>query len=318
MPRILLVKTSSLGDVVHNLPVASDIAAALPSAEIDWVVEKDFAAIPRLHRSLSRVLPVSLRRWRSEWWRADTRGEIAAFIRGCAIRPTTRCSIRKVCSRALSSRGLRGERITGSTGNHPASRSRFSTTALFASPGRVTLSSAIARSRRKHCGTSRTQTSTMGSVRRRPLRSPWLDAARYAILIHVTSARPKLWPDEHWVAVGDALSEAGVISVLPWGSAHEHERSVRLSRSIRGSIVPPALNLSDLAACLERAHCALGVDTGLTHLAGALGVATLGIYTATDPQSTGLYGCARAINIGGAGQCPTAVQALRSLESVTR
>src|SRR5215212_12005746 len=81
MPRILLVKTSSLGDVVHNLPVASDIAAALPQAQIDWVVEESFAAIPRLHKSVNRVIPVALRRWRAHWWHRDTRRDAHAFFR---------------------------------------------------------------------------------------------------------------------------------------------------------------------------------------------------------------------------------------------
>ena len=81
MKRILLVKTSSLGDVVHNLPVASDIRAAWPDAAIEWVVEEAFAAIPRLHAAIARVLPVAVRRWRSSWARAGTRAEIRAFVR---------------------------------------------------------------------------------------------------------------------------------------------------------------------------------------------------------------------------------------------
>src|ERR1700693_2360986 len=81
MPRILLVKTSSLGDVVHNLPVASDIAAGLPQTQTDWVVEESFAAIPRLHKSVNRVIPVALRRWREHWWHRDTRRDVHAFFR---------------------------------------------------------------------------------------------------------------------------------------------------------------------------------------------------------------------------------------------
>src|SRR5215212_6447670 len=81
MPRILLVKTSSLGDVVHNLPVASDIAAAVPDAQIDWVVEQDFAAIPRLHGAVSNVIPLSLRQWRKQWSQSRTWRELGAFFR---------------------------------------------------------------------------------------------------------------------------------------------------------------------------------------------------------------------------------------------
>src|SRR5690349_14684218 len=81
MPRILLVKTSSLGDVVHNLPVATDIRAALPRAEIDWVVEEAFSAIPWLHPAVARVIPIAIRRWRSRFLDRAVRGEIGAFTR---------------------------------------------------------------------------------------------------------------------------------------------------------------------------------------------------------------------------------------------
>ena len=81
MKRVLIVKTSSLGDVVHNLPVASDIAAAFPGAQIDWVVEESFAALPALHPAIRRILPVALRRWRKAFWRPDTRREARAFVK---------------------------------------------------------------------------------------------------------------------------------------------------------------------------------------------------------------------------------------------
>ena len=80
MPRILLIKTSSLGDVVHNLPVVADITAALPDVRITWVVEEAFAAIPRLHPRVSQVLPVAVRRWRCALWRPAVWGEMRAFV----------------------------------------------------------------------------------------------------------------------------------------------------------------------------------------------------------------------------------------------
>jgi heptosyltransferase-1 len=147
---------------------------------------------------------------------------------------------------------------------------------------------------------------------------PWLTTDRYVVLIHATSARPKLWAEEHWIALGCALRERGVTSVLPWGSSHERERSERLSHSIAGSVVPPPLQLSDVAALLAQAHGAIGVDTGLTHLAGALRVPTVGIYTATDPRRTGLYGCERAINVAGSSANPTVDDALYALERLLR
>jgi heptosyltransferase-1 len=78
--KILLIKTSSMGDVIHNLPVVADILAARPGSEIDWVVEDTFAVIPKLHPGVRRVLEVAIRRWRGSWWQAQTRGEIGSFL----------------------------------------------------------------------------------------------------------------------------------------------------------------------------------------------------------------------------------------------
>ena len=79
MPRILFVKTSSLGDIVHNCPAVSDAARHLPEAVIDWVVEDAFAEVAALHASVRRVIPVALRRWRAAPLARATWSEAAAF-----------------------------------------------------------------------------------------------------------------------------------------------------------------------------------------------------------------------------------------------
>jgi heptosyltransferase-1 len=317
MPRILLVKTSSLGDVVHNLPVASDIASALPDAEIDWIVEQDFAAIPRLHRSVSRVIPVALRRWRKHWWRGETGREMHAFVSALReVRYDAVIDTQGLLKSALVTWAAKGPSygLDWRSSREPLAVFYDRTFRVAWKRQAVERNRALAGQALRYLpnGHVRYGISTVAT------RSPSIQAERYAVLIHVTSARRKLWPEERWVAVGQALSDAGVISVLPWGSALEHERSVRLSQSIKGSVVPAAMDLSVLAGNLQQAHCAIGVDTGLTHLAGALGVPTIGIYTATDPELTGVYGCTRAINLGDRGQSPNAEEVLRSLETLTR
>jgi len=149
-------------------------------------------------------------------------------------------------------------------------------------------------------------------------RVPWLPESAYAVLIHATSAQPKLWPESHWGALGRALRERGVTSVLPWGAPAERERSERLARSTPDAVAPQRLPLADVARVLSHAWCVIGVDTGLTHLAGALGTPTVGVYTATDPRLTGLFGCARAVNVGGLGGSPDVDQVLREVEGLVR
>jgi len=145
----------------------------------------------------------------------------------------------------------------------------------------------------------------------------WLARAPYAVFLHATSRRRKLWPEASWVELGCALARSARRCVLPWHGDDERARSERLAREIPGAIVPPALGLDGVARLIAGAACVTGVDTGLTHLAGALGVPTAGIYCATSPAATGLYGCARAVNLGAPGAPPAVADVLSALARLT-
>jgi heptosyltransferase-1 len=312
MTTVLLVKTSSLGDVVHNLPVVADIRAALPGAAIDWMVEENFAAIPRLHPGLRAVIPVSVRRWRGAWWRRGTRSEIAALRARLQDRPYDAVlDTQGLLKSALLARAARGPRhgldwasareplswlydrtYSVSWAQHAVERNReLAARALgYVKPGHVDSGIAAARDP-----------------------GPGME---YAVLLHATSARSKLWPEAAWVALAGRLAALGMRAVLPWGNAEERARSARLSAAMPGSRVPEALSLDEAAKLLAGARLVVGVDTGLTHLAGALGVPTLGIYTATDPAATGLYGCARALNVGGMHRVPAVSEVVTAIGSL--
>jgi heptosyltransferase I len=141
-------------------------------------------------------------------------------------------------------------------------------------------------------------------------------AGPYAVFLHATSAARKEWPESHWVALGNQLKNRGVSCVLPFGNVIEQARSQRLAAQVPGSQVPPALGLDALSSLLSRAKFVVGVDTGLSHLSAALRMPTVGIYCATDPAATGLYGSALALNIGGIGSSPTVAEALAAIEQV--
>ena len=81
MPRILIVKMSSMGDVVHAQPLATDLKAHCPDAQIDWVVESAFSALPALNPAVHEVIPISWRRWRKSLGKADTRKALGDFLR---------------------------------------------------------------------------------------------------------------------------------------------------------------------------------------------------------------------------------------------
>jgi heptosyltransferase-1 len=144
---------------------------------------------------------------------------------------------------------------------------------------------------------------------------PWLlSGSRHVVLLHATSAERKLWPEKRWVELGQTLASRDLVCVLPWGSDTEQARSRRLAQQMPQAVVPERMNLDELSALLGQASVVVGTDTGLAHLAGALGAPTVGLYCATDPAATGLYACKRAVNIGGIGMAPEVAAVLTAIE----
>ncbi len=134
--------------------------------------------------------------------------------------------------------------------------------------------------------------------------------APYAVFLTMTSREDKLWPEERWIALGGAL---GTPVVLPWGSDDERARATRIAHALPQAKVPPRMTLEQLARLFARSLAVIGVDTGLTHLAAASGVSTVGIYCGSDPALTGIYGAPRGKNVGGLGAPPAVAEVQRAL-----
>ncbi|MGQ0524130.1 MAG: lipopolysaccharide heptosyltransferase I [Betaproteobacteria bacterium] len=313
MKSILLVKTSSLGDVVHNLPVASDIRRAFPQAAIDWAVEENFAAIPAAHDAVRRVHRVAIRRWRRSLWRAATRQEIGACLAAVRREPYEAViDTQGLLKSALIARAARGPRY-----GLDWESSREPLAVFYDRTFRVPWSEHAVERNRTLAATVLGYVCSPEvdyGIHTANARLEWLSEGSCAVLIHATSATPKLWPETRWIELGRYLAERGMRCIFPWGNDAERARSERLARAVKGGVVPPALSMQDVMAVLARAHAVVGLDTGLTHLAGALGAATVGIYCATDPAQTGLYGCRCAANVGGAGEMPETAIVIRALE----
>lgn len=315
--RILLVKTSSMGDVIHNLPVATDILAAHPGSEIDWVVEDTFAAIPKLHSGVRCVLEVAIRRWRGDWWQAQTRGEIGSFLE--ALKSESYDAVidtQGLLKSAIVARCARGPRFGLDWKSSREPLALFYNRA-FSVPWKM---HAVERNRvlaAQSLGYTIPERIDYG-ISASPASFVWLPREPHAVLIHGTSARSKLWPDERWIDFAQRLEKNGVRTVLLWGNTEERERAEQIALPVPGAVVPPALSLTDAAFVLAGARACVGLDTGLTHLAGALQVPTVGIYSATDPAATGLYGCARAVNLGGVGAPPSTEQVYAALVQLLR
>lgn len=308
--RILLVKTSSLGDVVHNLPVITDLKARMPEAAVDWVVEEAFADIPRLHPGIRKVISVALRRWRKSMLSYRTWQEMGNFRRG--LRTTDydvvldtqgliksalitrqarmaaggrRCGYsREVAREALAAYGY-DTTFTIPLSAHAVERNRWLAAAAFDYALDAPLDYGIAAPE---------------------LRAEWQTQQPCAVLLTGTSRADKLWHEAGWIQLGQALADRGLVSVLPAGSDEERERAERLAAKIPGSIVAPPLRVAELAGLFASASIIVGLDSGLTHLAAALGKPTVGLFCGSDPYLTGLHAGSRARNLGRPGIPPSA------------
>jgi heptosyltransferase-1 len=316
MPKILLVKTSSMGDIIHSLPVVSDIRDHYPNAEIDWVVEESFAGIPALHSGVNTILPVAIRRWRKNPLSPAVFGEIGALyqqLRG------------KVYDVVLDTQGLIKSAVIarlarGTRCGYDWHSAREPLAALFYDETVRVERTLHAVERNRILGGR-----AFGYIPDGPVNYgiaapspelPWLPASSFAVLLHATSRDDKLWPEPGWIALGSHLAGKGIACVLPWGNSAEQQRSQQLAAQIPNAVVAPALTLGQAAALLSKAVAAVGVDTGLIHLAAALSVPVVALYCASEPGLTGVYTSSPAVNLGGAGNPPDPASVISALEGL--
>lgn len=316
--RILLVKTSSLGDVIHNLPVVSDLRRSFPDAQIDWCVEETFIDLPRLHPEVSEIIPVALRRWRKSLAQPAVWREIGAFRKHIgrtvydAILDTQGLIKSALISRQATGRryGYAAEvtreplaaRFYDDTfviprNVHAVERNRWLSAAVFDYPVDLPLNYGI---------------STPA------VDLPWLAGKRHALLFTATSRDDKLWDEGNWIIVARTLTDRGLTPVFPAGSALERQRAERIAAAVPGACVAPSMSLCQLAGLIGGARLAIGVDTGLVHLATALLVPTIALYISTDPALTGVYGSGFFRNLGAPGRAPSAAEVLNVVEQELR
>jgi heptosyltransferase-1 len=303
--RLLIVKTSSLGDVIHYLPALSDIRRHFPQAHIDWCVEESFAAIPRLHPAVDQIIPVALRRWRKQLRQATTWQEIGALRRQLQAGAYDLV----IDSQGLLKSALLARQVPAPKAGYDAKSIREPLASRFYQRRHAV-------SRDLHA-VVRNRLLTGAALGYSPDSRPdygiaapaaefsWLPDGPYVVLLSATSRDDKLWPETHWIELGRQLQRQGLRAVLPGGNPVERERAARLAAAIPGAVAVPPQGISELAALLAGARAVVGVDTGLTHLAVALATPTVALYTATDPGLTGVYGPAFCRNLGGKGKIPT-------------
>ena len=321
MPRILFVKTSSLGDVVHNCPAVTDAARCVPGAVIDWVVEEPFAEVAAFHLHVRRVIPVAIRRWRGAFFAPAAWSEFGRF------RSTLKSESYDfvIDSQGLVKSGLVAALAIGPKHGFNGASAREPFAARFydarhAVPGNL---HAVDRNRQLAAATLGYRVDGPCDYGLRVTGEPPLLArssastpasTRYALLLTMTSRDDKLWPEEHWRSLGSALQSRGLRCLLPWGKEEERRRCARIAAAIPGAVVPQHMTLAGIARLVRAAHCVIGVDTGLAHLAAALEIPVVALYCGSDPALTGLFGGKWVRNLGNVGTPPTVATVLEVLE----
>jgi heptosyltransferase-1 len=318
VPRILLVKTSSMGDVIHNLPIVADIRSRFPDADIHWLVEEGFAEIPRLHPGVNAVITVALRRWRKRLWQPSAWGEIAELRRTLKTTPYDFI----LDTQGLLKSALLGRMATGVHIGYARTCAREPLAARFYERSFHVDPAAHAVVRYRALAAQAFELPPALPLDYgipTPAAAPaWAPPAPYAVLLHATSRDEKLWPEDDWVALGAHLGQRGLAALLPWGDAGERDRARRLAARIDGSAVAPPMGLAEAAALLAHSRIVIGVDTGLVHLATAVGTPTIGIYCGSDPARNGLYAATPIANLGRDGAPPRASDVIEQVDGMLR
>jgi lipopolysaccharide heptosyltransferase I len=315
MTDILFIKTSSLGDVIHHMPAVTEAYRERPNARFSWLVEEAFAPLVRLHPAVNEVIPVAWRRWRKSLYAPGTLAEIIGSL--AAIRARRYDEI--VDSQGLLRSALIARLARGRRHGYDRDSIREPAASMFYDVRHHV-------SRDLHAVTRNRVLSGL-SLGYAPLGAPdyGLDRGRfatagerYAVLLHATARETKQWPEANWISLGQTLTERGLELVLPWGTEAERTRSARIAAALPRARVPERAPLDAVAGLLAGAQFVVGVDTGLMHLAAALGVPLVAIFAGSKPGLTGPVGNGPIAVLGGEGAMPSVEAVREAVEKLVR
>lgn len=319
--NILLVRVSSLGDVLHNMPIVADIARHYPNANIDWVVEEGYVSLVRMNARVRTIIPFALRRWRKSLGNPATRAEIKAFFSTLRAQRydyvfdtqgLLKTGIIMGAAKARHKVGLGN----GSEGSGYEGISRiFHTRSVKLDPrthavarGRLVVGAAL--------GYDVDYPADFGLPEVSPgdPRPDWMPAGPYCVFFHGTARDAKKWAPANWIELGAALAPMPVL--LPWGSPKEKAEAEALAASLPNARVLPQLPMADAVLLARHAALAVGVDTGLTHIAAAFVRPTVEIYADSPRWKTEGNWSPKIINLGDRGAPPSVAEVLAAARTL--
>jgi len=324
--NILLVRVSSLGDVLHNLPIVADIHRHFPDAQVDWVVEEGYVSLVKLNPHVRKVIPFALRRWRKGLGDAAVRAELRGFFRDLRAEQydyvfdtqgLIKTGIVMACARTRPG----GQKVGLANGTEDSGYEGVSRIFHNRSIPVEPRTHAVARGRQVVAAVLGHAVDTPPDfglpAPERSARPAWMPPEDYAVFFHGTARDAKKWPTAHWIALGQALAPMTVL--LPWGSPREKEEAKRLAAALPNARVLPRLSMMDAVELARHAALAVGVDTGLTHIAAAFVRPTVELYCDSPRWKTEGNWSPRIVNLGDTGAAPGVAEvvaaARRLLES---
>ncbi|GAA4650938.1 lipopolysaccharide heptosyltransferase I [Kistimonas scapharcae] len=291
--KALVIKTSSMGDVIHTLPALTDASEAIEGIRFDWIVEEGFSEIPAWHPVVDRIIPVAIRRWRKHPLSTWRNGEWRKFRETV---DQTKYDIVIDAQGLLKSAWL--TRYThGSVHGLDKNSAREPMAARFYdTPHAVAKNQhAVERVRQlfaqslgyeipRHKGHFHLDSDYFIDIQGiRPIQ-------QYMVFLHGTTWETKHWPEAYWCDLARHVTQSGYAVCLPWGNENERLRAERIATAVDGVRVLPQLNLRDIASVIAGASAVVAVDTGLGHLTAALEVPAVSLYGPTSPDLVGAYG----------------------------
>lgn len=313
MADILFIKTSSLGDVIHHMPALTEARKARPDATFTWLVDEAFAPLARLHPAVGEVVPVAWRRWRNSLYAPGTLGEIAGSLR--AIRAPRYDLI--VDSQGLLRSAIIARVAHGRRHGYDAASIREPLAAMFYDVRHSVSRDLHAVQRNRILSGKALGYAPQGAPDFGLDRAALAGAGKpYAVLLHATARKEKQWPEESWIALGRTLSRDGIELVLPWGTEPERLRAERIAAGLTGARVPQRASLDAVARLIAGAQFVVGVDTGLLHLAAALGVPLVAIFAGSQPHLTGPVGNGPLVVLGANGEPPSVDEVTKGVEGL--
>lgn len=290
--RVLIIKLTSMGDLMHAFPALTDAARIYPDIQFDWVVDESFSAVPKWHPNVDKVIKTAHRRWRKHPLKNFMNGEWKVFYRQLNLsqydfiidlqsnlksafvswlrRGPVLGYDRKTC-REWPAHWAYNSHYNVDLNQHAIQRQRE----LF--------SQALA----YDCPATKADYGADLSASQKP---DFALPSKYLVFVHNASWLTKLWPVDRWRQLVELADKEGYDVLLPSGSEEERLRAVAIAEGYPSATALPKLPLDETAAIMLSAKAVVCSDTGLAHLSALVGTPSVTLYGATDTYLIGTFG----------------------------